>query len=253
MLKQPQLVGIVNATPDSFSDGGAYDPVAHALRLIEQGAQVIDVGAESTRPNAEPVSPQQEWERLQPVLEALRGKCKLSVDTRHAETAKRALEYDVAWINDVTGLQSNEMIEALKDAACDVVVMHSLTVPVDPIIKLPDDEDVIVHMLDWTEDTLTRLQQAGISSERVILDPGIGFGTTPAQSIELICHMRYLLELHPHWLLGHSRKSFMGMLSEKPAAERDEMTRAFSLMLAEQGVKYLRVHDVEGHKALWTS
>ncbi len=250
MMQNVQWVGIVNATPDSFSDGGTYDPVAQALALVEQGAHVIDVGAESTRPNATPVEPAEEWGRLDPVLKALQDVDVLvSVDTRHAATAEKALALGVDWINDVSGLQSAEMLALAKGSQSKWVVMHSLTVPVDPSVII-EEEDVCAYMVAWAKSTIERLEAEGIHREQIILDPGIGFGMTAKQSLEMIAGMERLVAVHSEWLVGHSRKSFMKLLGEEDATQRDPLTRTFSLQLAERGVKYLRVHDVAGHVAL---
>lgn len=147
-------VGILNITPDSFSDGGQYTAPAQAidaaLRMAEQGAAIIDVGAESTRPNALPLTPDQEWQRLQPVLpllcEALKGRALISLDTRHAETAARALDVGVDWINDVSGLTDPAMRKVLARSGCDIVTMHSLTIPADPAHVLAPDADVVEIM-----------------------------------------------------------------------------------------------------------
>lgn len=251
-MRIPKVMGVVNATPDSFSDGGAYHPLKHAKQLMADGADVIDVGAESTRPNAKLISPEEEWKRLQPVLEGLRGQgVIISVDTRHAETAKKALAAGANWINDVCGLRDEAMIEAVRDSHCTVVVMHSLSVPVNPAETLPQDTRIVPHFARWAEATLKRLGDAAISPARVILDPGVGFGLSPHQSMEVLAHMHELRTVHESWLVGHSRKSFMKLFSDAPADQRDPITRALSMMLAEQGVEYLRVHDVKGHKALW--
>lgn len=254
-MSQPKLMGVVNVTPDSFSDGGAYDPVAQVKRLLADGADIIDLGAESTRPNAMPVSAEEEWQRLAPVLSATEGisDAIISIDTRHAETARNALAHGASWINDVTGFKQKEMLDAVRESSCKLVVMHSLTVPADPLVTLPANADVMGYLSDWATDTLNRLKAEAIDAERIILDPGVGFGLSAHQSVTVLSHMYILTKLHDAWLVGHSRKSFMRLFGLDKAQDRDEMTRGFSAVLAEQGVNFLRVHDVAGHRAIWSS
>jgi dihydrofolate synthase/folylpolyglutamate synthase len=245
-----QIMGILNITPDSFSGGGAIDVlsvVAKFEALVEQGADVIDIGAESTRPDAVPLSAEEEWQRLEAPLQAitrhaLRNRVTLSVDTRHAETAKRAIAMGVDIINDVFGLRDKAMCLVLKEALCDVVVMHALTVPANANITLPDDADPVAEVLKWKEALLNK----GIALHRLIFDPGIGFGKTAQQSLALIKHADTLVASGGRWLIGHSRKSFMDM----PLAQRDAQTVRYSQQLVAKGVDYVRVHDVAGHRNL---
>jgi dihydropteroate synthase len=245
------LVGIINLTPDSFSDGGKFADTGAVLaaisRMIGQGARVIDIGAESTRPGALPVSPGEEWRRLESVLTALNGIRQpgvvFSLDTRHAENATKALELGMDWINDVTGFISPLMINAVKASPCALVMMHSLGVPANQAITLPQNADVIDTVNRWAKDRIQALEAQGIDRNRIIFDPGIGFGKTPAQSLTLIRNIKDCMTLGVRVLVGHSRKSFLAGF----AADRDDATLAASLYLAEQGVDYLRVHDVVRH------
>ncbi len=253
-----QLVAIVNVTPDSFSDGGDYEGeevLERVQDLIDDGANVIDVGAESTRPGAEPIDFNEEFKRLSLLLPEIVGMAhangvEVSVDTRHPSTARWALEEDVDWINDVTGLRNEEMRRVLADATCPIVVMHSLSVPVVKDEVLPEDADVETVFVEWLEDLLETTEEAGIARERLIVDPGLGFGKTPRQTLELIQAAGRLRQLGLPLLYGHSRKSFMSLFSDGEPFERDELTCAFSAMLALHGVEYLRVHDVASHKAM---
>lgn len=245
-----QLVGIVNVTPDSFSDGGqnfkAKDAIAHALQLIEQGAKVLDIGAESTRPNAVEISAEQEWERLQPVLEAVIGKAVISVDTRHAETAKHALDLGVDWINDVSAASNEALLKAVANhKSANYVLMHSLTVPANPSITV--EGDVVEEVLAFAKEKIGRLAQLGIAKERIIFDVGIGFGKTAEQSVELLERITEFNVLGVALFVGHSRKSFMKLFTDAPAEERDALTLKYSKELAAKGVEYLRVHNVEMH------
>jgi 2-amino-4-hydroxy-6-hydroxymethyldihydropteridine diphosphokinase / dihydropteroate synthase len=256
------LVGVVNITPDSFSDGGKYLQVDAALsqieKLIADGAGVIDVGAESTRPNATPLSHAEEWQRLQPVLSEIRKRYprrdwKLSVDSYHAETVRQALMFGVDWINDVTGFTDGTMLDAVRDSEVTLVAMHSLGVPADPARVLSDDSPVLQILQQWAHTTLQRLESQGIARERIVLDPGIGFGKTPDQSLSLVRQSAQLIErcMSVTWLYGHSRKSYQRLLGAETTGEREFVTRAHSLLLSDSGVHYIRVHDVASHAALF--
>lgn len=251
-----KLVGILNLTPDSFSDGGQYADAgairAAALRMAEAGAAVIDVGAESTRPGATPLSPEQEWARLEPffveALPALRKHpVEISIDTRHPETATRALSHGVDWINDVSGNAHPDMADAVRRASCRLVLMHSLGVPADPAVTLPEEADPVHTLLQWAEREIQVLAARGIGRERIIFDPGIGFGKTMEQSWEIVRRMEEFRPLGLPLLAGHSRKSFLRRVSDNPAEGRDDATLAVSAYLAARGVDYLRVHAVARH------
>lgn len=241
-----RLVGILNVTPDSFSDGAEWldadKAIAHAKRLWADGAAILDIGAESTRPGAMPVSPEEEWRRLEPVLKALEDRARISIDTRHAETARRALDLGVGWINDVSGLKSQAMINAVKDRDCKLVVMHSLSVPADPAVTLPENGDPLPALIEFATERVQTLQAAGITKERLIFDPGIGFGKTAAQSLAILQRIKELTSLGLPLFIGHSRKSFLKSFAGEDMEKRDLATAAFSLLLAREGVEYLRVH-----------
>jgi 2-amino-4-hydroxy-6-hydroxymethyldihydropteridine diphosphokinase/dihydropteroate synthase len=255
------LVGVVNITPDSFSDGGKYLQVDAALsqieKLIADGAGVIDVGAESTRPNATPLTHEQEWQRLQPILSEIQQRypCrdwKLSVDSYHPETARQSIALGADWINDVTGFTAPQMLDAVRDSHVILVAMHSLGVPADPSRVLSDDLPVLQLLEQWACATLERLESQEIARSRIILDPGIGFGKTPAQSLSLITHAASLVACCEgvSWLYGHSRKSYQRLFGAETGEERELVTRAHSLQLSMAGVHYLRVHDVASHTQL---
>lgn len=251
-------MGILNVTPDSFSgDGQLGDAaVAAAERLVAEGAEMLDIGAESTRPNGLPLDGDAEWTRLAPVLSALsrqawRGRVRLSVDTRHAHTAARALALGVDIVNDVTGLADPGMLEVLQAQACDVVVMHALTVPVDPSVTLPADCDVVHEILHWKAAVTTRAVAAGLDPARLVYDPGIGFGKTARQSLALTRGAAVLVGSGGRWLFGHSRKSFLRLFTQADAAQRDDLTLALSVQLADAGVHILRVHAVGRHVDLF--
>jgi len=252
-----QLVGIVNLTPDSFSDGGQLCDPAKALETIRQwaaqGISIMDIGAESTRPGATPLSAEEEWKRLNPLLLKLGQEKKLSltisVDTRHPRNAGKALALGAHWINDVGGFESLDMIEAVAKYSCKLVLMHSLSVPADPKKTIPEGKDVIEVLIEFAEERLAKMEKRGIARKNVMFDPGIGFGKTAAQSWEILRRWQELKKLGMPIFIGHSRKSFFNHILEKPARERDTLTLNVSTLLMEQGVDYLRVHDVAGHLA----
>lgn len=251
-----KLVAVVNVTPDSFSDGGAaYNPkaaLAHVVQAIKEGAAVIDIGAESTRPGATSLSREEEWARLSPVLAdavALvhRSGAAVSVDTRHPYTARQAMALGVDWINDVSGFASADMVEAAKASRCSLVVMHALTVPADPAVTLPEECDSMAAVLAFAHKRIAALETEGIGKERIVFDPGIGFGKTAEQSLALLRRIDEFKVLGVRLLVGHSRKSFLKLFTEAPPAQRDGVTLAVSQYLVGKGVDYLRVHDVAGH------
>ncbi|HEU5047874.1 MAG TPA: dihydropteroate synthase [Rickettsiales bacterium] len=252
-----KLVGILNVTPDSFSDGGRYDTAEHAIQRIDEliacGAAGVDVGAESTRPGAVLLSPEQEWHRLAPIMEAIcerAGKAFFSVDTRQAETALRCIRVfgDAApsslAINDVSGGRNAKLVETALKHNIRLILTHSLSVPADPAVTLPQDADALQVVYDWAEDMI---RQCG---KNIIIDPGIGFGKNAEQSLSLIKNIGHLKALGVEIMGGHSRKSFLSLFTDKPAAQRDPETLIISQYLVRQGVDYLRVHDVKSHYAM---
>lgn len=268
LIKKPELVGIINITPDSFSDGGLNFSLQSALtniqKLVEDGVDIIDIGAESTRPNATPISHEEEWARLEPILSRLVDfAIPISVDTRHAETARKALALGVRWINDVSGFSSIEMVEAVRDSDCKLVVMHSLSVPADKNIILPVDADPVEMIIEWAKMRFEELEKAGISRDRIIFDAGIGFGKNAQQSQAIIDGVARFKELAVPVLIGHSRKSFIRdchsecneeslhnneKILRQAQDDIDDATIKISRFLAENGVDYLRVHNVKRHE-----
>lgn len=247
------LVGIANITPDSFSDGGRYEvadaAIAHIESLIADGAGMIDIGAESTRPGATPLSEQEEWARLKPLFALLTPtliqRAIFSLDTRHPANVKRALDHGFHVINDVSGLTNKDMIYTLMGYNTQLVMMHSLTIPADKSVTLPEACDVIHELQSYAHKQLALLEEAGIHKERLIFDPGLGFGKTSAQSWEIINRIDELKTLGMPLYVGHSRKSF---LAER--GDRDDMTLAISRQLIEKNIDYLRVHDIAAHAPL---
>lgn len=255
----PHLVGIINITPDSFSDGGCYFDSKKALKriqeLISQGAAVIDIGAQSTRPLAKPISPFEEWERLESVFKYLSHhiasrpvKPFISLDSYHLEVIQRALElYPVDWINDVQGNEDEDFLNFISKTKCKIVINHSLGIPPSQKSVLPFNKNPIECVHEWAQKKIERFKVYGIEKNRIILDPGIGFGKTASQSFTLLRDIKYLKNLGCEILVGHSRKSFLDFSSTKPHSERDIETSGISHYLYRQGVDYLRVHNVELH------
>ena len=257
-IDAPQLVGILNITPDSFSDGGQFmEPAAaiqHARELVNAGAEIIDIGAESTGPKAQPLNPTEEWQRLEPVLIALLQDIqqmpippKISVDTRHADVAKKALLLNVAWINDVSGLVDPVMRELMANNTNDIVLMHNLGVPVSSGRCLPYSQEPSSTIYSWGEKQLNELEKMGISASRIIFDVGIGYGLIPEHSLALLKQIETFHQLKTRLLIGHSRKSFLQQFTSLLPAERDIETVTLSLYLANKNVNYLRVHNIEAH------
>jgi dihydropteroate synthase len=253
-LAPPRLVGILNLTPDSFSDGGRFNAAASALayaeKLINDGADGMDIGAESTRPGAVPLSHIQEWQRLDGILQPVINLCRnnnvvLSVDTRHPATAKKAIELGANWINDVSGFESVQMIDAVKNSGTSLVFMHNLGVPADKNIILPAGADPVALIIKWAAGRISELEKHGVDKSRLIFDPGLGFGKDATQSWEIVNRIQEFKILGVKILVGHSRKSF---LNATTLLEKDSATLALSINLAQKGVDYLRVHDVVGHR-----
>lgn len=255
-MSRTKIVGIVNVTPDSFSDGGiALDATAAITRinaLLNTGADVIDIGAESTRPGAVALTWEEEWQRLAPVLAALHGDIsaiRISIDTYHPETAVRALDAGVVMINDVGGLRSPEMRRLLAQHDCDIISMHALSLPVNSAETLAEDTDMALFFNDWAAQQYAVCEEAGIATARLTLDPGLGFGKTPAQSAAALRAVIQRDHSQESWLIGHSRKSFLKLVSSEDGT-RDDITRTLSAVLMHAGVAYIRVHDVAGHVVL---
>lgn len=261
--KLPYLMGIVNATPDSFSNHDRERSRESLLQsvydLFKSGVSYIDVGAESTRPGAQVLKPETEWERLKPVLDLVKELkpqhpfVKVSLDTYHPETAEKALDFRVDILNDVQGLENPRMQDVAKNYES-VIVMHSLTIPADKNVTWPEDVNPVNEMRTWLEQKLDNLSSIG--NNKIIWDPGFGFGKTPAQSLELVKNFSEFKDLPVRSLVGHSRKSFMNIWTDKPFHQRDPETLAASALLLNQGADILRVHNVPLHQEFfrsWTS
>jgi dihydropteroate synthase len=246
---RPSVMGVVNVTPDSFSDGGRFvdpaDAIAHAKRLIEEGAALVDVGGESTRPGAAPVSADDELARVEPVLEGLRGFA-LSIDTSKAAVARRALELGVELVNDVTALRADpDLAEVVADGDAFVCLMHMQGEPRTMQVA-PRYDDVVSDVLAFLEERVAFAVSRGISEDRICVDPGIGFGKTPDQNLELLRRLDVLAGLGHPVLVGASRKSTLGKILGDVGATTGSLAASIGAAVAayERGASMIRAHDV---------
>lgn len=246
---RPLLMGVVNATPDSFSDGGRHprweDTVAHALRLADAGADLLDIGAESTRPGADPVEPDEEWARLEPVLRALRGETDLplSIDSRRPEVVARALELGADWINDIGGLRDPAMAPLAARTGVGLCIMHMLGEPAT-MQQAPHYDDVVGEVCGFLRERAQRAEAAGVPPGRIWLDPGIGFGKRPEHNLLLLRDLDRLAALGYPVLVGASRKRFIGAIAGDPVGER--LAGSLAAVDAARALPraIVRVHDV---------
>lgn len=243
-------MGILNVTPDSFSDGGLHETqeaaVARALKMIAEGAGIIDIGGESTRPGAEPVTVEEEIRRTAPVIAALKGRgAILSIDTRNPETMSAALAAGADMINDVTALANPESLEIAARANVPVCLMHMKGTP-QTMQSAPQYEDVVQEVLDYLLACAKLCMKAGIAKEKIIIDPGIGFGKTLAHNLTLLAHLARFVETGFPVLLGTSRKSFISAAANDQSQPENRLggSLASALRGVEAGAKILRVHDV---------
>jgi dihydropteroate synthase len=248
LRQRPLVMGVLNVTPDSFSDGGRYYDLAaataQAARLVAEGADALDVGAESTRPGHAPLSLEAEWARLErhlPAALAAAGERPVSIDTTKAAIARRATALGCVIVNDQWGLQADPaMAEVVAASGAAFIAMHN---------RVERDEalDVAADMRRFFDETLRIAQRAGIPFERIILDPGVGFGKTPRQNCEAVARMPELADYGLPWLAGLSRKSFLQQFVEGGPQERLFATIGAHLAAAASGASILRVHDVKAH------
>ncbi len=249
---RPLLMGIVNVTPDSFSDGGRFfdaaAAVAHGIELAEHGADLLDIGGESTRPYAQPVPADEELRRVAPVIERLAREVAipLSIDTSKAVVAREAIDAGAAIINDITGLADPAMIETAAETGAGVCVMHMRGTP-RSMQDAPAYSDVVAEVGAFLRQRRDTLVSQGIALDCIALDPGIGigFGKTAEHNLELLRHAAELHALGCPVLVGHSRKQFIGQVLGDPRTDRLAGTIGAALALARSGVQILRVHDVE--------
>lgn len=244
-------MGVVNVTPDSFSDGGSYastvDAVDAARRMLADGAALVDVGGESTRPGAQPVSVEKELRRVMPVLEALSG-VPLSVDTSRVDIARRAIELGAAMVNDVSALRREPgLAEVVAEAGVDVCLMHMRGTP-RTMQDEPRYQDVVDEVASFLEERLSFAVDAGIPEDRVCLDPGIGFGKTPDHNLELLRRLDRIVALGRPVLVGVSRKSTLARVAGEPGPVGSDAASVGAAVAAfDRGATLFRVHDVPAH------
>ncbi len=248
-LSRPRVMGIVNVTPDSFSDGGQHADARAALaqceRLVQEGVDILDIGGESTRPGAAILAPDDEWQRLAPVLaEAVELGVPISVDTCKTEVMQRALELGVDIINDVRALAAPgaEQVVAAHPS-CGLCLMHMRGDPAT-MQSQTEYEDVVEEVRDFLQARLARMRALGVAVQRITLDPGIGFGKTPAQNLALLQRQAELLPMGQPLLVGWSRKSTLGAVTGRAVGERLPASLAAALASVAQGARVVRVHDV---------
>ena len=252
---EPVLMGVLNVTPDSFSDGGEFfgvEPaVAQAEKMFDEGAQVIDVGGESTRPGSNPVSPEEELRRVLPVIQGMlsaRPNSIVSIDTYRSSIAEAALDAGARAVNDVTALGDPRMAGLMAERGCPIILMHMLGEP-KSMQQHPRYKDVVREVRDFLAERAQQAIRAGVEVENIILDPGIGFGKTLEHNLKLLKRLDSLVELGFPVLVGVSRKSFLGKItgSEDPKS-RLFGTVAANVLAYERGASVCRVHDVRANK-----
>jgi dihydropteroate synthase len=254
LSRRARVMGIINATPDSFSDGGSFlDPqaaLAHGLQMVAEGAEILDIGGESTRPGAQSVEADEEIRRVLPIIQALRRESQvlLSIDTSKAAVARAALDNGADFINDVTGLRADtDMTSLAASSKAGIVIMHMQGEPRTMQVA-PTYDDVVYEVGEFFRQSLARSVACGIDPMRIALDPGIGFGKTPEHNRRLLAELSAFLEFGRPLLVGASRKSFLGWLAGSSAMDdRFWPGVALTSLCSERGARILRVHDVKPH------
>ncbi len=249
-----KIMGILNVTPDSFSDGGHHFTLQSALNqanhMVDQGVDIIDIGGESTRPFAEPVSTEEELARVIPAILAIRKhhSTPISIDTSKAIVARKALEAGADSINDVSAMQKDPaMLDLVKSTSVPVIIMHMKGSP-DTMQIAPEYDDVVGEVILFFQEKLEWLTKEGVDINRITVDPGIGFGKTLAHNLSLLKNIARLATLGQPILLGHSRKRFIGDVTGLETDERDLPTAVISALAASQHVNMVRVHDVAANR-----
>jgi dihydropteroate synthase len=246
----PKVMGIVNATPDSFSDGGRFagpdEAAEHGRRLIEAGADILDIGGESSRPGSDPITAESELRRVLPVVEALAAGAgvPISVDTTKAEVARRALEAGATVVNDISAMAADsDMARVVADAGAGVVLMHMRGVP-RTMQDDPQYQDVVGEIYEFLARRVEWAESSGIPRERIAIDPGIGFGKSMAHNLEILRNLHRFDTLGCAVLIGTSRKKFLGTITGRAVAERATASAVSSLVACVSGARVVRVHDV---------
>lgn len=247
-----KIMGVINVTPDSFSDGGEFDTLDAALaqadKLIAEGADILDIGGESTRPFSDPVSTTEELERVIPVIQGIRRKhsVTISIDTSKAAVAREAIDAGANMLNDVTALLKDpQMIAVAQETVVPIIIMHMQGTPANMQLK-PTYTSVIDDIVAFFKERITTLTDAGIDKNRIIVDPGIGFGKAQAHNLSILKHLHKFSQLGVQVMLAHSRKSFLGNITEIPVeADRDLATAIVTALCSTQNIQMVRVHNVE--------
>tara|TARA_B100000900_G_scaffold55532_1_gene41357 strand:+ start:2025 stop:2876 length:852 start_codon:yes stop_codon:yes gene_type:complete len=254
--KQSLIMGILNVTPDSFSDGGKYleknNAINHALAMIDNGADIIDVGGESTRPFSDPVSLDEEISRVIPVIKGIRKESDvcISIDTTKSEVATAALDSGASLINDVSAMEVDPlMIDVALKFDCPIIIMHMKGTP-KSMQDNPQYESLISDIKDYLQERVDFIVSKGINSKKIVIDPGIGFGKTVENNFEIINNLNHFTKMGFPVMLGASRKSFIGISLDLPEEDRLEGSLAANIIGLQNGAKIFRVHDVaETNKA----
>ena len=257
-FSRPYIMGILNVTPDSFSDGGNFfskdKAIEHAHRMQDEGADIIDIGGESTRPGSDSISVDEELERVIPVIEAIAPEIKapISIDTHKAQVAQKALQAGASMINDITGLNGdNQMAQLAASHNVPVIIMHIKGTPKN-MQKNPVYTDLIGEISKYFEESIGIAEAAGLKRDRLILDPGIGFGKTYENNFELISRLGDFKKFGLPLLVGASRKRFLSMDNKYSETQRLEQSLAIACAAVANGANFVRVHDVLAtQKALW--
>lgn len=247
-LVRPLVMGIVNITPDSFSDGGQHASttaaIAHARQLIADGADILDIGGESTRPGAAPVSEQQELDRVLPVIEGLRGiTVPISIDTWKPQVMRAALAAGASMVNDVNALQAEGALQAVTETDAAVCLMHKQGTP-QTMQQRPEYLDVIAEVSKFLGERIAAAEAAGIARQRILIDPGFGFGKTLAHNLDLLRELAAFRALGVPVLAGLSRKSMLGAITGREVGERVAASVAAAILAVQRGAAIVRVHDV---------
>ena len=252
----PKIVGILNVTTDSFSDGGIFynrnDAIDHVIKLHSEGASIIEIGAQSTRPGAIIQSEKEEYNTLVSLLDSItplimKSDLKISIDTFHSSIIKKLLEqYPISIVNDVKGTLDNEVLQYISVKNCKICIMHSISIPPNSDLIIPTNQNTMLTILNWAKAKIAKLLQLGFKQEDIIIDPGIGFGKSTYQNIDILNDVEILRECKTSLMIGHSRKGFLNAFSNIAPPNRDLETIAVSLYLQNK-VDLLRVHNVKDH------
>ncbi len=248
-LSRPLVMGIVNVTPDSFSDGGRHllhdAAISHARQLIAEGADILDIGGESTRPGASVVEVQEELDRVMPVIEGLRDVgVPLSIDTCKAAVMRAALAAGVHMVNDINALQQPEALAAVANSNAAVCLMHKQGLPKSMQIE-PHYDDVVTEVFAFLQSRIRAAEAAGVARQRIVIDPGFGFGKTLAHNLDLLRNLQKFTELKVPLLAGLSRKSMLGAITGQDVNNRLPASLAAALLAVQRGASIVRVHDVQ--------